>query len=54
MVDDTEIFERHFLYELWMLLKTRKLLIGAEDGAFGRIVLNALIESFCVHARGTC
>jgi hypothetical protein len=52
MADDAEIFERHFLYELWMLLETRKLVMGAQNEAFGRIVLNALIEAFCVHARG--
>ena len=44
-----ELFERVVVYEFWMLIETRNALAtGVED----RVIRNALIESFCVHARG--
>ena len=43
-----ELFERHVLYEVWMLVETYNRL---EAGVADRVVGNALIESFCIHAR---
>jgi hypothetical protein len=44
----TELFERHLLYEIWMLLETHKRL---ESPVSDVVIGNALIESFCIHAR---
>jgi hypothetical protein len=44
-----ELFERHFLYEVWMLVETRQRLGWAILDDI--VVRNALIESFCIHAR---
>jgi len=45
----TELFERHLLYEVWMLFETRARFVAGVDDT---VVRNALIESFCIHARG--
>jgi hypothetical protein len=42
---DSEILEQHYNYELYMLANTYRLL---EDNL---VQQNALIESFCIHAR---
>ena len=44
---DEELLSHHLRYELEMLVETRKLLASPQDTVVG----NALIESFCVHAR---
>ena len=45
-----EAFEHHLVYEVNMLRATNVCLSTPVE-AFGRVVVNALIESFCVHAR---
>jgi hypothetical protein len=51
--DMKELFERHFVYEVWMLIETRERLLGEAYTVLRDdvVVRNALIESFCVHAR---
>src|SRR5262245_7531592 len=48
MTTDKELFEHHFTYEVWMLIETRSRLLGSVSDV---VVRNALIESFCIHAR---
>jgi hypothetical protein len=45
---DRDLFERHVLYEVWMLNETRKLI---ELGEANVVRHNANIESFCIHVR---
>src|SRR5262245_16629784 len=55
--DLKEVLGRHLVYEGWMLIETRRRLLGATDEMVRNVVRtdtvvrNALIESFCVHAR---
>ena len=42
-----EILEEHLFYEIWMLLHTDKALRAPPS----TVTQNALIESFCIHAR---
>jgi len=58
MATDSEIFEKHLRYELDMLIGTFELLEGSakittQEGqdVTEKITTNALIESFCIHAR---
>lgn len=47
-VNGAELFDEHLPYEIDMLFATHHLLsVGVEDP----VVRNALIESFCIHAR---
>ena len=43
-----ELFERHLLYEVLMLMGTRECIYAGEAET---IKHNALVESFCIHAR---
>lgn len=42
-----EILEEHLIYEIWMLLHTDE----ALKAPLSTVTQNALIESFCIHAR---
>jgi hypothetical protein len=44
---ETELLEHHYRYELSMLMETHARIGGHED----TVIENALIESFCIHAR---
>ena len=44
-----ELLGEHLLYEIQMLHETRKALNG--ERVSDQIITNALMESFCVHAR---
>src|SRR5262245_616831 len=46
--DLRDLFERHVLYEILMLVGTRECIHAGESDT---IKHNALIESFCIHAR---
>ena len=46
--DLRDLFERHVLYEILMLIGTRECIHAGEADT---IKHNALIESFCIHAR---
>lgn len=43
-----EFFQRYLHYEVWMLRSTYDLLIQSRSDI---VINNALIESFCIHAR---
>jgi hypothetical protein len=49
-LDRKKYFEEHLWYEIWMLGETYKLL-NLLKVPMSEVVGNALIESFCVHAR---
>jgi hypothetical protein len=49
-LDRKKYFEEHLWYEIWMLGETYKLL-NLSKVPISEVVGNALIESFCVHAR---
>lgn len=50
-IDRKEYFEEHLYYEIWMLNETYKLLDLPTTAISNTVVGNALIESFCCHAR---
>lgn len=50
-LDRKEYFEKHVWYEIWMLGETYKLLDLRAVPLSDVVIGNALIESFCTHAR---
>jgi hypothetical protein len=48
MLSEAEFLERHYGYELTMLMKTHDSIGTTENTP---VIKNALIESFCLHAR---
>jgi hypothetical protein len=50
-LDRKEYFEEHLWYEIWMLGETYKLLNLPRVPISEKVIGNALIESFCTHAR---
>lgn len=48
LASDDDILGHHLPYEIWMLQETHQRLKGAVSD---QVVTNALIESFCIHAR---
>ncbi len=50
-INRKEYFEEHLNYEIWMLNETYKLLDLPTTEISNPVVGNALIESFCCHAR---
>jgi len=50
-LDRKEYFEKHVWYEIWMLGETYKLLDLRRAAIADEVIGNALMESFCTHAR---